>query len=229
MSLVGKKIQPFKAMAFRNGEFVEVTALRSAGQVVHPLLLPGGLSFVCPTELEDLQEHYDELKKLGVEVYSVSTDTHFVHKAWHDVSPAIQKITYTMISDATHEISRNFDVLIEETGRCGARHVPDRSGWRHPGGGDHGGRHWPRRCDADPEGEGRAVRPQPPGRSLPCEVEGRREDAQAEPRSRRQNLRRCSPDHGARRRHPRTTETVPRAHGRRRRDPGVPRIRRRLP
>ncbi|AEJ44709.1 alkyl hydroperoxide reductase subunit C [Alicyclobacillus acidocaldarius] len=116
MSLVGKKIQPFKAMAFRNGEFIEVTDQDLLGKWSILCFYPADFSFVCPTELEDLQEHYDELKKLGVEVYSVSTDTHFVHKAWHDVSPSIQKITYTMISDATHEICRNFDVLIEDQG-----------------------------------------------------------------------------------------------------------------
>src|SRR5690606_3745388 len=69
-----------------------------------------------PTELEDLQNHYDELKKLGVEVYSVSTDSHFVHKAWHDTSPAVGKVTFPMIGDPSHVISRNFEVLDENTG-----------------------------------------------------------------------------------------------------------------
>jgi len=66
--------------------------------------------------LEDLQNHYAELKALGAEVYSVSTDTHFVHKAWHDASETIRKIQYVMIGDPSHVISRNFDVLIEEEG-----------------------------------------------------------------------------------------------------------------
>ena len=73
-------------------------------------------SFVCPTELGDLADRYDEFKKLGVEIYSVSTDTHFTHKAWHDTSDTIQKIPYPMIADPTLAISRNFDVLIEEEG-----------------------------------------------------------------------------------------------------------------
>jgi peroxiredoxin len=71
---------------------------------------------VCPTELEDLQNNYETLKQLGVEVYSVSTDTHYTHKAWHDSSEAIKKISYFMIGDPSHELSRNFDVLIEEAG-----------------------------------------------------------------------------------------------------------------
>jgi peroxiredoxin (alkyl hydroperoxide reductase subunit C) len=77
---------------------------------------PADFTFVCPTELEDLAEHYKEFQKLGVEIFSVSTDTHFAHKAWHDSSPAIGKIGYTMIGDPTGAITRNFDVMIEEAG-----------------------------------------------------------------------------------------------------------------
>ena len=77
---------------------------------------PKDFTFVCPTELEDLADNYAEFQKLCVEIYSVSTDTHFCHKAWHDTSPAIGKIQYTMLADPTLAISRNFEVLIEEAG-----------------------------------------------------------------------------------------------------------------
>jgi peroxiredoxin len=70
----------------------------------------------APTELGDLADHYAQLKDMGVEVYSVSTDTHFTHKAWHDASDTIKKINYPMIGDPTGVISRNFDVMIEEEG-----------------------------------------------------------------------------------------------------------------
>ncbi|MFP3670269.1 redoxin domain-containing protein, partial [Priestia sp. SIMBA_032] len=73
-------------------------------------------TFVCPTELEDLQNQYATLKDLGVEVYSVSTDTHFTHKAWHDSSETIGKIEYIMIGDPTRTITTNFNVLMEEEG-----------------------------------------------------------------------------------------------------------------
>lgn len=116
MSLIGKEVLPFKAQAFKNGEFIEVTEQSFKGQWSIVCFYPADFTFVCPTELEDLQNQYAELKKLGVEVYSVSTDTHFVHKAWHDSSEAIGKITYAMIGDPSHTISRNFDVLIEEDG-----------------------------------------------------------------------------------------------------------------
>ena len=118
MSLVGTVIKEFKANAYHNGEFIQVTDedLKDKWSIV--CFYPADFTFVCPTELEDLQNHYDELKKLGVEVYSVSTDTHFTHKAWHDSSDTIGKIEYIMIGDPSHVISRNFDVLIEEDGQA---------------------------------------------------------------------------------------------------------------
>lgn len=116
MSLIGKEVLPFKAQAYKNGEFIEVTEQDFKGKWSIVCFYPADFTFVCPTELEDLQNHYEEFKKLGVEVYSVSTDTHFTHKAWHDTSAAIGKIEYTMVGDPTHVLSRNFDVLIEEEG-----------------------------------------------------------------------------------------------------------------
>lgn len=116
MSLVGTEVKPFKAQAFHNGEFIEVTEADFKGQWSIVFFYPADFTFVCPTELEDLQNHYATLKKLGVEVYSVSTDTHFTHKAWHDTSETIGTIEYVMIGDPSHTICRNFDVLIEEEG-----------------------------------------------------------------------------------------------------------------
>ncbi|AGT32911.1 alkyl hydroperoxide reductase [Geobacillus subterraneus] len=116
MSLVGKKVEPFKAQAYHNGDFVEVTEQNFLGKWSIVCFYPADFTFVCPTELEDLQDHYATFKELGVEVYSVSTDTHFTHKAWHDTSPAISKIEYVMIGDPSHQLSRMFDVLDEEQG-----------------------------------------------------------------------------------------------------------------
>ena len=116
MSLINTKIKPFKATAFHNGKFVEVSDESIAGKWSVFVFYPADFTFVCPTELEDLAEQYAEFQKLGVEVYSVSTDTHFAHKAWHDTSDAIKKVNYPMIGDPTHQLARNFDVLIEEEG-----------------------------------------------------------------------------------------------------------------
>lgn len=118
MSLIGKQVEPFKAQAYQNGQFLEITEENFKGKWSVVCFYPADFTFVCPTELEDLQNNYDELKKLGVEVYSVSTDTHFTHKAWHDTSEAIKKINYIMIGDPSHKLSRMFDVLIEEDGQA---------------------------------------------------------------------------------------------------------------
>ena len=116
MSLIGTEVKPFKAQAYHNGAFVEVTEADFKGKWSVVCFYPADFTFVCPTELEDLQDNYAALKGLGAEVYSVSTDTHFTHKAWHDTSDSIRKITYPMIGDPSHTLSRNFEVLIEAAG-----------------------------------------------------------------------------------------------------------------
>lgn len=116
MSLIGTEVKPFKAQAYQNGKFIEVTEENFKGKWSVVCFYPADFTFVCPTELEDLQNNYAALQELGVEVYSVSTDTHFTHKAWHDSSETIKKITYIMIGDPSHILSRNFEVLIEEKG-----------------------------------------------------------------------------------------------------------------
>lgn len=116
MAIINRSIPEFSAQAFHNGEFVTVNSADLKGKWSIFLFYPADFTFVCPTELEDMAKHYEELQSLGVEVYSVSTDTHFVHKAWHDTSEAIGKIRYPMIGDPTGKIARGFDVLIEEEG-----------------------------------------------------------------------------------------------------------------
>jgi len=111
MSLVNTQIKPFTAQAFRQGKFIEVTEATLKGKWAVVVFYPADFTFVCPTELEDLADNYAEFQKMGVEVYSVSTDTHFSHKAWHDTSAAIGKIQYTMIGDPNWDLSQNFDVL----------------------------------------------------------------------------------------------------------------------
>lgn len=116
MSVINTQIKPFAAQAFKQGEFVEVTEASIAGKWAVFFFYPADFTFVCPTELGDLADHYEEFQKMGVEIYSVSTDTHFTHKAWHDSSDTIGKIQYTMIGDPTLLISRNFEVLRENEG-----------------------------------------------------------------------------------------------------------------
>ncbi|MBK0062748.1 MULTISPECIES: alkyl hydroperoxide reductase subunit C [unclassified Acinetobacter] len=116
MSLINTEIKPFKATAYQNGQFFDITEANLKGKWSVVFFYPADFTFVCPTELEDLADQYAEFQKLGVDIYSVSTDTHFTHKAWHDTSDAIGKIQYAMIGDPTWTISKNFEVLIEGEG-----------------------------------------------------------------------------------------------------------------
>jgi peroxiredoxin (alkyl hydroperoxide reductase subunit C) len=116
MSMINKEVNEFKVKAFVNGEFKDVSKADILGKWSVFFFYPADFTFVCPTELEDLADKYEEFKAIGCEIYSVSTDTHFVHKAWHDASDRIKKIQYPMLADPTHAISRDFDVLIEEDG-----------------------------------------------------------------------------------------------------------------
>ncbi|TCL72365.1 peroxiredoxin (alkyl hydroperoxide reductase subunit C) [Hydrogenispora ethanolica] len=116
MSLIGKEVSDFKAQAFVGGQFKEVTKADLLGKWSVFVFYPADFTFVCPTELGDLADHYAEFKEIGCEVYSVSTDTHFVHKAWHDASDTIKKITYPMLADPTAKIAQDFEVYIEDAG-----------------------------------------------------------------------------------------------------------------
>ncbi|SHF39924.1 peroxiredoxin (alkyl hydroperoxide reductase subunit C) [Lampropedia hyalina DSM 16112] len=116
MSQINTEVKPFKATAFHNGKFIDVSEQDLKGKWSVVFFYPADFTFVCPTELEDLADNYEAFQKLGVEIYGVSTDTHFTHKAWHDTSPAIGKIQYPLIGDPTGTITRNFDVYIEEAG-----------------------------------------------------------------------------------------------------------------
>jgi NADH-dependent peroxiredoxin subunit C len=116
MSIIGTKLQPFTAQAYKQGKFVTVSDADVTGKWAVFFFYPADFTFVCPTELEDLADNYATFQKMGVEIYSVSTDTHFSHKAWHDSSPAIGKIDFTMIGDHSGTVTSNFDVMREGQG-----------------------------------------------------------------------------------------------------------------
>ncbi len=116
MSGINSEIKPFTAQAFHAGKFVSVSDADLRGKWSVVFFYPADFTFVCPTELGDLADNYAAFQKLGVEIYAVSTDTHFTHKAWHDTSETIGKIQFPMIGDPTGSITRNFGVMIEEVG-----------------------------------------------------------------------------------------------------------------
>ena len=116
MSLIGKEIGEFTVQAYVDGDFKEVTKSDVLGKWGLFFFYPAESTFVCPTELEDLAELYDQFQEVGCEVYSVSCDTHFVHKAWHDESDRISQVRYPMLADPAHVLARDFEVLIESDG-----------------------------------------------------------------------------------------------------------------
>ncbi len=116
MSMINKEIADFAVQAYHNNEFKAITKADVLGKWGVFFFYPADFTFICPTELEDLANKYDEFKALGCEIYSVSTDSHFVHKAWHDASDRIKKINYPMLADPTHALSKDFEVLIEADG-----------------------------------------------------------------------------------------------------------------
>ena len=118
MSLINTKVQSFKAQAFHNGKFVEVTdadwSYHRRWSVV--IFMPAAFTFNCPTEVEDAADNYAEFQKLGAEVYVVTTDTHFSHKVWHETSPAVGKAQFPLVGDPTHALTNAFGVHIPEEG-----------------------------------------------------------------------------------------------------------------
>lgn len=116
MSLINKKVSDFTVKAYKEDKFIDVSLKDTLGKWAIYFFYPADFTFVCPTELEDLANKYDDFTKAGVEIYSVSCDTHFVHKAWHDASDTIKKIKYTMLADPTGKLAKDFEVYIEADG-----------------------------------------------------------------------------------------------------------------
>lgn len=116
MSIINKTIQPFKAQAYRDGKFIPVTEETLKGKWSVLIFMPAAFTFNCPTEVEDAADNYAEFQKLGAEVYIITTDTHFAHKIWHDTSEAVGKSRFALVGDPTHQLTRMFDVHIDEEG-----------------------------------------------------------------------------------------------------------------
>lgn len=116
MSLINKEVSDFTVQAFHEDAFKEVSKQDILGKWSVFFFYPADFTFVCPTELEDLAGKYEEFKAINCEVYSVSCDSHFVHKAWKDASETIKKIQYPMLADPTGKLARDFEVMIEEDG-----------------------------------------------------------------------------------------------------------------
>lgn len=115
-TLINSTLPEFKAQAYHKNDFRTITNKDLQGKWSVFFFYPADFTFVCPTELGDMADKYAAFQKMGVEIYSVSTDTHFTHKAWHDTSETIKKIQFPMLADPTGALSRAFGVYIEEEG-----------------------------------------------------------------------------------------------------------------
>ena len=116
MVRIGHEIPDLELRAFHNGEIKEISLSQYRGQWLVLLFYPADFTFVCPTELEDAAGLYGQFKAAGAEILSVSTDTEYVHAAWHEGSEAIGKVQYPMVADPTGRLSRTFGVYVEEAG-----------------------------------------------------------------------------------------------------------------
>jgi len=116
MVKLNEEAPTFKTQCYHCNEFKEINLEDYKGKFVVLFFYPADFTFVCPTELEDMAENYEKMQSMGVEVLSVSTDTHFVHLAWHNDSPRIGKIKFPMLADPTHDISKAYDVLRDGQG-----------------------------------------------------------------------------------------------------------------
>ena len=116
ISLINTKVQPFKAQAFQQGKFIEVTEKDFQSKWSVLIFMPAAFTFNCPTEVEDAADNYAEFQKPGAEGHIVTTDTHFSHKVWNETSPAVGKAKFPLVGDPTHKLTRAFDVHIEEEG-----------------------------------------------------------------------------------------------------------------
>jgi NADH-dependent peroxiredoxin subunit C len=114
--MINQKAPYFEAEAFVDNEIKKINLNDYRGKWVVLFFYPADFTFVCPTELGELADRYEEIKSLGAEIISVSTDTAFVHKAWHDTSEMIKKIEYPMLADPTTKICKAYGTLIEEEG-----------------------------------------------------------------------------------------------------------------
>ena len=116
MTMLQHDVVDFTVPAFHNGKLEEVGKENLLGHWSVMFFYPADFSFVCPTELEDLQDHYEEFKKADCEIYSVSCDTQWVHKAWHEANDKIGKIEYPMLADNTATLARDLATYNAQSG-----------------------------------------------------------------------------------------------------------------
>ena len=104
MSLINTQVQPFKANAYKNGQFIEVTEKDLQGKWSVLIFMPAAFTFNCPTEIEDAAEHYDEFQRRGIGVACMAVNDAFVMQAWGESQHVPQGLR--MLSDGNGEFTR---------------------------------------------------------------------------------------------------------------------------
>ena len=168
MSLINTQVKPFKANAFHNGKFVEVTDADLKGKWSVVIFMPAAFTFNCPTEVEDAADNYAEFQKVGAEVYIVTTDTHFSHKVWHETSPAVGKAKFPLVGDPTHQLTTRLRRADRRRRPGPARHLHHQPGRRDQDARNPRQRHRPRRHRNPAQAQGRPVRRRHPGEVCPA-------------------------------------------------------------
>ncbi len=125
---IGEKVPDFEFEAYHEGQIKKMRLYDFRGKWIILAFYPADFTFVCPTELEELADYYDEFRKNDAEILSISTDTAYVHKAWHDTSKAISKIRFPMVADPAAKLCRAFGTYIEEEGVSRATFIIDPDG-----------------------------------------------------------------------------------------------------
>lgn len=118
MIKINQAVSDFTLKAYYQDKIKDIKLSDYRGRWVILIFYPGDFTFICPTELEEAANMREELKKKGAEVLSVSVDSVFVHKAWHEQSPAVKNVSFPMLSDPTGVTAKEFGAYIEEDGVC---------------------------------------------------------------------------------------------------------------
>ena len=119
MLKIGQVVPEFEFDLFQNNEVKKTSLAQYRGKWLVLIFYPADFTFICPTELEEMAKLYPKFQEMNAEVISFSTDTVFVHKAWHDNSPAIKKVMFPMVADPSGELSRIFGTYISAGGDAG--------------------------------------------------------------------------------------------------------------
>src|SRR4030042_3924694 len=114
--LINRPIPEHTLEAYYGGRITRINLSDYRGKWLVLFFYPADFTFVCPTELKELADNYPEFKKVGAEIASVSTDSVYVHRAWHGQNNLVTAVTYPMLSDRSGRVCRSLGVYDEEAG-----------------------------------------------------------------------------------------------------------------